>query len=208
MLRLHHAPLACSLASRFALLESGLPHEVSFVRTWLGEQKTDAYLRINPRGKVPTLETDEGMITESTAILPFIADLVPGKALMPPAGTFERAQAQSWLSFLSSTLHASLSAVMFPPPGCDNDVAREAALQRAVAAFHEVEQHLEGRDHLLEAFSVCDLYLLVFALWRVGPGLAGQLPPLPNLDRFQKFHLARPGLGAMVAEEMKRRSEA
>lgn len=207
-LRLHHAPLACSLASRFALAESGLPHEVSLVRTWRGEQKTDAYLRINPRGKVPTLETDDGAITESTAILPFIADLVPEKALIPRPGTFERAQAQSWLSFLSSTLHASLSAAMFPPPGCENDVAREAALQRAVAAFQEVEQRLDGRDHLLDTFSVCDLYLLVFALWRVGPGLAGRLPPLPNLDRFQQLHLARPGFAAMVAEEMKLRSEA
>ncbi|MDO9472575.1 MAG: glutathione S-transferase N-terminal domain-containing protein [Caulobacter sp.] len=208
MLRLHHAPLACSLASRFALAESGLPHEVAFVRTWRDEHKTDAYRRINPRGKVPALETDHGVITESTAILPFIADLAPDKALLPPAGTFERAQAQSWLSFLSSTLHASLAAAMFPAPGCDNDVAREAAIQRAAAAFQEIEQHLDGRDHLLGAFSVCDLYLLVFSLWRVGPGLAGRLPPLPNLDRFQQIHLARPGLAAMVGEEMKLRSEA
>lgn len=208
LLRLHHAPMACSLGSRFALAESGLPHELVFVRTWRGEQKTDAYRRINPRGKVPALETDDGVITESTAILPFIADLAPDKALLPPAGTFERAQAQSWLSFLSSTLHVSLSGAMFPAPGCDNDVAREAALQRVVAPFQQLEQHLEGRDHLLDAFSVCDLYLLVFTLWRGGPGLAERLPALPNLDRFQQIHLARPGLAAMVGEEMKLRSEA
>jgi glutathione S-transferase len=95
MLRLHHAPMACSLASRFALALSGLPHEIAVVRTTRGEQKTPAYLRINRRGKVPALETDQGVLTESTAILPYIADLAPDAGLMPAAGTFQRAQAQS-----------------------------------------------------------------------------------------------------------------
>ncbi|HET6972225.1 MAG TPA: glutathione S-transferase N-terminal domain-containing protein [Phenylobacterium sp.] len=206
-LRLHHAPMACSLASRLALAESGLPHEVAIVRTWLGEQKTDAYRRINPRGKVPALETDRGVITESTAILPFIADLAPDKALLPPAGTFERAQAQAWLSFLSSTLHASLSAAMFPVEGCE-EIARDAALSRVVGAFSDLDGHLDGRDHLLDAFSLCDLYMLVFLLWRAAPALSGRLPSFPNLDRLQQALLARPGVMAIVADEMKLRSQA
>src|SRR5581483_8569701 len=140
--------------------------------------------------------------------LPYIADLAPGKALLPPAGTFARARAQSWLSFLSSTLHVSLARAMFPPPGCDNAEARSAALAKVVAAFQDIDAHLADRDHLLDAFSVCDLYLLVFALLRAAPSLAGQLPPLPNLDRFQQKTLARPGLGAIVAEEMQLRAKA
>ena len=207
MLRLHHAPMACSLASRLALAESGLPHEVAFVRTWRGEQKTDAYRRINPRGKVPALETERGAITESTAILPFIADLAPEKGLLPPAGTFERAQAQAWLSFLSSTLHASLSAAMFLQQEGE-EAAREAALARVIAALGDIDGHLAGRDHLLDAFSLCDLYLLVFLLWRAAPALAGRLPSFANLDRFQQALLSRPGVMAIVGEEMKLRSEA
>lgn len=208
-LRLHHAPMACSLASRFALTEAGLPHEVAIVRTWKGEQKTEAYRRINPRGQTPALETDQGVITESTAILPYIADLAPEKGLLPKAGTFERAQAQSWLSYLSSTLHVALAAAMFPMEGCDSDAARAAALARVIAIFTALDQHLDGRDHLLDSFSVCDLYLLVFSLWRASPVLAGRLPPFPNLDRFQQNLLAgRPNLAMMVGEEMKLRSEA
>lgn len=207
MLRLHHAPFACSLASRFALVESGLDHDLAIVRTSRGEQKTEAYLRINPRGQVPALETDEGVLTESTAILPFIADLAPEKSLFPAAGTFARGQGQAWLSFLSSSLHSALAGAMFPGEGADNDVARSARLARLISAFQDVDAHLEGRDHLLDAFSVCDLYLLVFSLWRAAPALAGQLPALPNLDRFQQNLLARPGLAAMVGEEMKMRME-
>lgn len=206
MLRLHHAPLACSLASRFALAEAGLEHELAIVRTSRGEQNTEAYRRINPRGQVPALETDACVLTESAAILPYIADLAPNAALFPPAGTFARAQAQSWLSFLSSSLHAALAAALFAPPG-DTDEGRAARPGRRVSAFKDVDSHLDGRDHLLDTFSVCDLYLLVFALWRGAPALAGQLPALPNLDRFQQNLLARPALAGIVGDEMRTRME-
>lgn len=207
MLRLHHAPLACSLASRLALIESGLPHDIAFVDTARGEQKSPVYRRINPRGQVPALETDEGVLTESTAILPYIADLAPEKRLFPAPGTFARAAGQSWLSFLSSTLHVALARAMFAPPGFDTPQARETALQRVTAAYQDIDRHLEGRDHLLDAFSVCDLYLLVFGLWRAAPALAGKLPPLQNLDRVQQKLLARPGLGVIIGEEMQLRAK-
>lgn len=206
MLTLYHSPLACSLASRLALNEAGLSHEIVFVRTWLGEQKADSYKAINPRGKVPALLTSGGVVTESTAILPYIADLAPEKRLLPSPGTFARAQAQSWLSFLSSTLHASFAQAMFPPPGTDNDVARGAAIGRLSAAFSDIDTHLQGRRFLLDEFSVCDLYLTVFATWRAGPAIAGQLPAFPNLDRLQQTVLARPGLMPIVMEEMQMRA--
>lgn len=210
MLRLHHAPMACSLASRFALAEAGLPHEVVVVRTARGENKTPAYLQINPRGKVPTLETDEGVVTESTAILPFIADLAPGKNLLPPAGGFQRAQAQAWLSFLSSTVHAAYTGVLRAEAfeGCDVEAVRSVHVARLTTALEELDAHLAGREFMLDAFSVCDLYLLVFLLWRGAPALAGRLAPLPNLDQFQQRMLARPALGAILGEEMKLMAEA
>lgn len=208
MLRLHHAPLACSLASRLALVHAGLEHEIALVHTTRGDQHTEAYRRINPRGKVPALETDQGVLTESTAILPFIADLAPGARLFPEAGTFARAQGQAWLSFLSSSLHVAMRAAMAPAPGCDNPEALAAAVKKVADLLGEIDAHLAGRDHLLESFSVCDLYLGVFLLWRAAPGLAGQLPALPNLDRFQQALFSRPALAAIVGEEMRLRMQA
>lgn len=203
MLKLHHSPMACSLASRLALVEAGLEHEIAFVKTWAGEQKSEAYLAINRRGKVPALETSQGVVTESAAILSYIADLAPQKALIP-SDAFGRAQAQSWLSFLGGTLHPALSGLMFAADAA----AKAAALDRVVAAFSDVDAHLEGRDFLLESFSVCDLYLTVFALWRMAPGLASALPAFANIDRLQQSLLARPALAAIVGEEFKLRAEA
>lgn len=200
--------MACSLASRFALVEAGLAHEIAFIHTTKGEQNTPAYRQINPRGKVPALETDQGVLTESTAILPFIADLAPDKALLPPVGAFARAQAQAWLSFLSSTLHTAMRAVMAPAVGCEGEAARTAAVARVAATLEEIDAHLAGRDHMLDAFSVCDLYLGVFLLWRAAPGLAGQLPALSNLDLFQQRLFSRPALAAIVSEELRLRMAA
>ena len=200
-LRLHHSPVACSLASRLALLEAGLEHEIVLVHTTRGDQKTEAYRRINPRGQVPALETAEGVLTESTAILPYIADLAPGKALLPPPRSFERAQAQAWLSYLSTTVHAAYGGLL----KADFSASREACHAQLVTALQAIDAHLESREFLLERFSVCDLYLLVFALWRA---IAGRLPALPNLDAFQMRMLARPGIGPTIGEEMRLRAEA
>ena len=200
-LRLHHSPVACSLASRLALIETGLAHEIVLVHTTRGEQKSDAYRAINPRGQVPALETPEGVLTESTAILPYIADLAPEKELLPPAGTFERARAQAWLSHLSTTLHAAYGGLLKP----DFAPAREAYLAQLTTALQAIDAHLEGREFLLDRFSVCDLYLLVFSMWRA---IAGPLPGLSNLDAFQLRMLARPGIGPTIGEEMRLRAEA
>jgi glutathione S-transferase len=206
MLRLFHAPMACSLASRFGLVEAGVPHDVQVVRTWKGENKTDSYLQINPRGKVPALQTDEGILTESTAILPYIADLATEKGLFPKAATFARAKAQAWLSFLSSTVHVAYASALFLPADATTEV-RAVAMDKLAAALKEMDAHLEGRDTILDGLSVCDLYLAVFSLWRAAPALSGGLPAFPNLDRFQQAILARPGLMGIVGEDMKVRSE-
>jgi glutathione S-transferase len=200
--------MACSLACRLTLTLADIPHDVVIVRTWRGEQKTDAYRAINPRGKVPALETDEGILVENTAILPYIADLAPAKALMPVAGTFARARAQSWLSYLSSSLHSSLSAAMFSLPGCEADACRRSMLDRAIGVLTEIDRHLTNREYVLDTFSACDLYLTVFSLWRAGPALSAHLPALPNLDRFQARVLSKPELAAIVGEDMKMRAAA
>jgi len=200
-LRLHHSPLACSLASRLALMEAGLDHDIVFVRTDRGEQRSEAYRAINPRGQVPALETDAGVLTESNAILPYIADLAADRRLLPPAGTYARAEAQAWLSYLSSTVHAAYGGLIKP----EHASLRDVYLAQLADALQAIDAHLDGREWLLDEFSVCDLYLLVFCVWRV---MAGSLPPLPNLDAFQQRMLARPGIAPTIGEEMRLRAEA
>jgi glutathione S-transferase len=211
-LTLFHAPLSCSLASRLALFESGLPHTVEVVHTSKGEHLTEAYGRVNPRRKVPALMTGEGVITESTAILPYIADQAPDKALLPPPGTFQRAQAQAWLGFLATSVHAAYASAMFPErvsgEAAVAEALRASALEALIKALSDLDQHLAQREFILDAFSLCDLYALVFCLWRGGPALAGRLPPLANLDAVQGRLMARPGLMPIVGQDLAARSAA
>jgi glutathione S-transferase len=205
-LRLHHAPMACSLASRFALAETGLAHEIVVVRTRAGEHLTEAYGRINPRRKVPALETGEGVLTESSAILPYIADLAPERGLLPTA-PFGRAQVQSWVGYLASTVHPAFAGAMFPERFTTEPASAQGVgakyLETLGAALSGIDAHLAGRTFLLDELSIADLYLTVFLLWRQGPAMAGRLPDLPNLDAFQQRMLARPAIAATLGDDMK-----
>ncbi len=203
---LYHSPLACSLASRLALAEAGVAHEIVLIRLMAGEQNTPEFRAINPRGKVPTLTTNDGILTESSAILPYIADLAPASGLMPPAGTYARAQAQSWLSYISSSVHAAYTGAFRPEyftiDGASADAIRTAHIEKIGTALGLLETHLTDREFILDALSVCDLYLLVFLLWRQSPAVAGKLPDFPALDAFQARMSARPAIGAALAADM------
>jgi glutathione S-transferase len=209
MIRLYHSPMACSLASRLALAESGLDHEISLVRTYRNEQRSSDYLAVNPAGRVPALSVDGTIVTESTAILPLIADLAPEAGLLPTE-RLARAQAQALLSYISSSLHAALTPAMFPERftvGGDPETVRAASIERAGQALQLLESRLGDQGFLLGQFSVCDLYLLVFLFWRGNPALQGKLPTTPGLNALQQRLLARPAVGAAVSADMAERQK-
>jgi glutathione S-transferase len=203
---LYHSPLSCSVASRFALAEAGIAHDVVIINVLGGGQHSADYRAVNPRGKVPALVTDYGTLTESTAILPYIADMAPASGLFPAAGTFERSVAQSWLSFLSSTLHTSYTGA-FRPDRLSTDPAhiesiRAANIGLVADALAVLDSHLASRDTMLDRLSVCDFYALAFLLWRGSPVVAGKLPTFAALDAFQARLTARPAVTKVMAEDM------
>src|SRR6185437_8440173 len=107
MIKLFYAPHACSLASHITLEEAGVPYtavRVDFVKS---EQRQPEYLAINPKGRVPALVTDRGILTETPAILAFIAQSYPQAALAPLDDPFALAQVQAFNSYLCSTVHVA-----------------------------------------------------------------------------------------------------
>ena len=105
MLTLYYAAGACSTASHIGLEESGAAYEVKPVALAKGEQKTDAYLKINPRAKVPALKLDGGsIITENTAILSYLALRFPEKQLFPKDAAGQ-ARCISHMAWLSNQVH-------------------------------------------------------------------------------------------------------
>src|SRR6266536_3554625 len=106
MLTLYFSPGACSLASHIGLEETGAPYEAKPILLAKQQQRTEDYLKINPRGKVPALSVDGKILVENTAILTYLARRFPEKKLMPtdPA---EEGRGMGAVFGFSSRVHAS-----------------------------------------------------------------------------------------------------
>jgi glutathione S-transferase len=182
---LFYSPRACSLACHIALEETGLPFEASPVRIRADEHRSEAYLRVNPKGKIPALRVGEEVLTETHAILTYIAGLAPQACLLPPEGALARARAHEWLNYLSSTVHIAFRP-LFRPASLIDDPSLAPRL-RAFGApvlrdiLAGVDRRLEGRRWALgEAYSVCDPYLLVFYIWSQREDVVGDMADMPR----------------------------
>lgn len=158
---LYFAPMACSLASRIAAYESGA--DVRFHRVQLATKTVEGgadYREISPKGQVPTLRLEGGSsLTETPAILQFIADQRPDLGLAPPQGTFERFELQMWLNYVGTELHKQILWTTFAPDTPAEAKAYVRTLIPVRLAF--VEGHLTKRAFLLsDRFTVADAYLL------------------------------------------------
>src|SRR5258708_10181868 len=107
MLKLYYAPHTCALASHIALEEAGASYESVRLSFKTEDQKKPDYLRINPKARVPALITDRGIITETPALLIYIAQTHPAAKLAPLADPYGLAKVQRFNSYLCSTVPVS-----------------------------------------------------------------------------------------------------
>jgi len=98
MLKLYCAPGTCALASHISLEEAGAEYEAVRLNFADGEQRKPEYLAVNPKGRVPALVTDRGILTETPAILAFIAQSFPSARLAPLDDAFGFAEVQSFFA--------------------------------------------------------------------------------------------------------------
>ena len=163
MLKLFYAPGSCSLASHIVLEEAGADYQVVGMDTKAGDQRTPDYLAVNPKGRVPALVTDQGVLTETPAILAWIAQTWPAAGLAPTE-PWAFARAQAFNSYLCSTVHVA-HAHKHRGYRWTDDLTAQAAMTAAVpkneiACFELIETEMfEGPWVLGEAFSICDGYL-------------------------------------------------
>jgi glutathione S-transferase len=205
-LQLYYSPMACSLSCHVALEESGLRYDTVEINTKTEVNLTPYYRGINPLGKVPALAIEGSILTESAAILSYIADLVPEKGLLPPAGSRARAFAHEWLNFLSSTVHVAFRPVFRPERLIDDATCLDGLRRMGVAQVIEVLKHADARFGrgpytLGETFSLCDGYLLVFYLWSKRPQFASDVPRFPALHTMARLVLMRPAVQLVMKAE-------
>lgn len=206
MLTLYYNPGSCSLASHAALEEAGLDYCLEKVDLSIGANEHADYRARNPWGRVPALEIDGAILTENVAILSYIADRVPERRLLPPAGSLLRVRALEWLALLSSTVHIAFRPIFRPNRLAESEEAQRDVTTLGLKSLNRtltlVEQRLGAGPYALgDTISVCDLYLFVFALWSRRPVLIGRLDPLPLLDAFGDRLATRPSVQAALAGE-------
>lgn len=204
MLKLFHAWGSCSLASLIALEEAGADYELAVMDTRAGDQRTADYLAINPKGRVPALATDRGILTETPAILAFIAQSYPAAKLAPLDDPFAFAQAQAFNSYLCSTVHVA-HAHKHRGYRWTDDPAAQAAMTAAVpkneiACFQLIEDEmLAGPFVLGEAYSICDAYLFTITGWLEGDGVDRR--QFPKVNSLYDRVAARPAVRKVLAQQ-------
>jgi glutathione S-transferase len=197
---LYFAPLACSLATRIALCEAGA--QAGFIQVDTKRKRlhdgSDFY-PVNALGQVPVLRTDEGwLLTENTAILPYVADQFPSAQLAPAAGTAERAKLQQWLGFISTELHKAVFVPLLDqqaPAEVGDYTRRKVALRLGV-----LQEHLDKREFLLDRFTVADGYLFTVLNWAQYSGV--DLSQWPAVDAYYRRIAQRPVVARALAEEV------
>jgi glutathione S-transferase len=205
MLKLWYAPNTCALASHIALEDAGAQYQTARLDFAAEDQRAAPYLAVNPKGRVPALETDGGVLAETPAILAFIAQAFPAARLAPLGAPFAFARAQAFNSYLCSTLHVA-HAHRMRGARWTTDEAAIAALRRdapraVAAAWRLLKQHmLAGPFVLGEAYSICDPYLFTLSQWIEADGVDPAL--LPRVIDHRARMAARPAVRAAIAAEL------
>jgi glutathione S-transferase len=197
---LYFSPLACSMATRIALYEAGASANFLEVdpRTKVVQNDGSNFLEVNPLGLVPTLHTHDGVvITENAAILQYVADRFPQSQLGTNSGT-ERSRLHQWLCFIGTELHKALFV-----PLLDRKAPAEAksyALDKNLSRLGYLNEHLKGREFLLDHFSVADAYLFTIINWTMAtPPI--ELANWPAVKAYYERLRTRPSIAKALAEE-------
>jgi glutathione S-transferase len=200
MLSLFYAPGACSMAAHIVLEESGEPYRPERMDLAKGEQKTAAYLKVNPLGRVPALALDDGSpLVENTAILPFLGQ----RFGLWPTDPMAQARALSTIGFFATHVHPAFAHIRRPERYTE-DAGAHAGIQSVgqkmfAAHLQQIDALYAGREWLGDAYSVLDPYAMVFYVWghRIGMPMAEFRHYTAMKDRM----MARPAVQRVMADE-------
>jgi glutathione S-transferase len=204
MLTLYFTPDTCSLASHIALEEAGADYQTVRIDFGTNEQRKPDYLALNPKGRVPALATDRGILTETPAILAFVAQSFPDAQLAPLNDPFTFAEVQAFNSYLCATLHVAHAHRMRAYRWADDPAAIEA-MKRKVPESMGVCYELIEREMLTgpwvtgEAYTICDPYLFTIVQWMESDGIDRNR--FPKIKAHSQRVAARPAVQRALAQE-------
>ena len=205
MMTLYYAPHTCSLTSHIVLEDAAAEYATVRINFADDEQRKPAYLAINPKGRVPALVTDRGILTETPAMLAFIAQSFPRARLAPLDDPFFLAEVQAFNSYLCATLHVAHAHRMRGNRWAD-DPAAIAAMQRKVpesvsACYDLIEGKMLREPWVMgETYTICDPYLFTMAQWLEQDGV--DAARFPKVMSHRRRMSDRPAVAKAIAEEL------
>lgn len=191
MLKLFYAPGTCALASRIALEDAGAAYELARIDLANGQQRSADYLAVNPKGRVPALVTHRGILTETPAILAYIAQSFPQAKLAPVDDPYEFARLQAFNAYICSTVHVNHAHGRRGARWADETSSHEDMKRKVpetmAAAMRLIElDYFEGPWVMGEQYTVADPYLFTIESWLKGDGVdIGDFPALN--DHYQRM---------------------
>jgi len=207
VLKLYYAAHTCSLATHIVLEEVGADYSTVRVDFAQEQQKSPEFLKVNPKARVPALVTDRGILTETPAMLVYVAQSFPKLRLALMDDPFAFAQVQAFNSYLCSHLHVAHAHRMRGHRWVDaDDTASIAAMQRKVpesvgGAFELIEREmLKGPWVMGEHYTICDPYLFTLAQWLEKDGV--DPARVPRVADHRRRMSERPGVKKAIAEEL------
>jgi glutathione S-transferase len=205
MLKLYYAPGTCALASHIALEDAGADYDTVRIDFAAAQQRKPEYLSINPKGRVPSLVTDRGILTETPAILVFIAQSFPRAALAPLDDPFALARVQAFNSYLCSTVHVAHAHRVRGYRWADEPQAIEAMKRKVPQSVGECfglieREMLQGPWVMGPAYTICDPYLFTLAQWLEGDGVDSTA--LPKVHDHTQRMLERPSVRKALTDEV------
>lgn len=196
-MKLYYLPGACPLASHIALEWIGKPYETQ--RVGRDELKQPPYLALNPMGAVPTLVDGDFVLTQSAAILEYLAEQSPEAKLMPDT-LRERAEVRRWLGFVNADLHRTFALIFSVGYYTDNDAFQQQLVAKTeaklVQLFAIADKQLEGKQWITGTRSVADPYLYTVLRWAKAKNI--NIGHMENLQAFYQSMEADKGVQAAL----------
>jgi len=206
MLKLFYAVGTCALASHIALEEAGAEYTTERLIFPNNDQRKPEYLKINPKGRVPALVTDKGILTETPAILAYIAQLFPKANLAPLSDPFAFARVQAFNSYLCSTAHVNHAHLgrgtrWADEPSSLEDMKRKVP-KNVTEGFALMEREMfEGPWVMGKTYTICDPYLFTLEGWL--PRDTVDINLFPKIAEHNKRMKERPAVKKVLAEHAK-----
>ena len=203
-MKLFFAPNTCALASHIALEEAAAPYEMVRINFASDDQRKPEYLKVNPKARAPALATDRGILTETPAILAFVAQSFPKANLAPLDDPFAFAQVQAFNSYLCATVHVAHAHRMRGYRWVDDPAALEAMKRKVPQSVGECfalieKEMLIGPWVMGDRYTISDPYLFTLAQWLGADGVDRK--QFPKVQAHFERVGARPAVQRALAAE-------